>query len=198
MKHTIVEDSSPFYVKFTHDGLDKIISICQDELKKVPEVKTFLHHTLSIGVGKKILDLLPLSKKINFQEERVSLFISAPGYKHYVHIDGASVSINYGVSIVDNKCITNWYADNDIVNNFKITPDLPWNRALIEKSEFDKNKQLPVKSFLHKQQEAVIFNSSRYHDFDNSNSKEYRSVLTLRLVNKNITLEDVKKIMFEE
>ncbi len=198
MKCTIIEDSSPFYIKFAHDGLDKIIAICNEELKKVPEVKTFSHHTLSINVGKQILDLLPLSKKISFQEERVSLFISAPGYKHYVHIDGALVSVNYGVRVADNACITNWYSDDVIVNNFKVTPDLPWNRALIERSEFDKNKQLPEKSFIHKQQEAIIFNSSKYHDFDNSNSKEYRAILTLRLVNKNITLEDLKKIMLEE
>lgn len=201
MSHTIIEDSSPFYFKFTHDGLEKIISICQEELKKIkefPKVNTFLSHAFSIDVGKKILDLLPLSKKITFQEDRVTLFISAPGYKHYVHIDGAAVSVNYGVSIVDNKCITNWYSNIDIINNFNLTPDLPWNRSLVKRAEFNKSKQLPIKSFLHRQQEAIIFNSLIYHDFDNTNSKEYRSILTLRPMNKNLTLDDIKQIMSEE
>jgi hypothetical protein len=198
MEYTIIEDSSPFYIKFTHAGHDRIIDISREELKKVSEVKTFLNYTFSIDVGKQILNLFPLSKKISFQQERVSLFISAPGYKHYVHIDGALVSVNYGINIVDNTGITNWYADDDIVNNFRIYPNLPLDRAIIERSAFDKNKQLPVKSFIHKQQEAIIFNSSKYHNFDNSNSKEYRAILTLRTVNRNITFEDLKKIMFED
>jgi len=196
MKHFIIEDSSPFYVKFKHQGLEDIIVICQHELEKISQTNTFAHHALPVDVAEKILDHLPLSKLIDFQKNRVSLFISAPGHRHEIHIDQAPVSINYGVSILDNLCQTNWYADHDIVDNFPVAADHV-SRAFIHKSDFDKNRQLPVKSFIMAQGEAVVFNSNDYHDFDNGRSRHYRCVLTLRLANKNIKFDFLKKIMFE-
>lgn len=189
---TIIEDSSPFYVNFTHSGVAEIITLCQKELTKIPKVETFLHYKLPIEVSKKILNLIPFSEKIKFQEDRVSLFISAPGYRHYVHIDGASVSLNYGISIVNNECVTNWYSNTDIDSNFKVTPNMPWNRAVIDISEFDKNKQVPIKSFTQKQQEVVLLNTLMYHDFDNSSSKDVRVILTLRPTNKQMQWDEIK------
>jgi hypothetical protein len=189
---TIIEDCDPFYVNFTHAGVAEIINLCQKELTKIPKVVTFLHHKLPTEVSKKILNLIPFSEKIKFQEDRVSLFISAPGYRHCIHIDGASVSLNYGISIVNDKCVTNWYSNTDINSNFKVTPDMPWNRAVIDISEFDKNKQVPIKSFTQKQQQVVLLNTLMYHDFDNSSSKDDRVILTLRPINKQMPWNEIK------
>lgn len=200
----IIEDSSPYYVKYTHENIDAIVSICRTELEKAPslfrkllEEKTigFSNYTLSNKIGRQILSLIPFSNKIQFKENRVSLFISGPGYKHYVHIDGALTSINYGIDISDNLCVTNWYDSNDIVSNFNITSD-SYNRAIVSKEEFEKNQQLPKYKFTHKQDEAILFNTSIHHNFDNSRSNSNRIILTLRPVNDQILFEDVKKILF--
>jgi len=197
MHYEIIEDHSPFYVKFSHPGQAEIIELCQRELAEQGPVKTFNHYKIPLDRAREILTLLPLSRYIMFNGYRVSLFIVAPGYRHQVHIDQASVSINYGVSIRDDLCVTRWYADRDIEDNLTVHED-DSSRAIIDHRDFQRCPQQPQKSMTMQQGEAVIFNSSQYHDFDNSRSPHPRCILTLRLYNKNIQFDFLKRAMFED
>jgi hypothetical protein len=175
------------------------VAICQEELKKIPKPKSFQHYTLPIATGLKIISLIPFSNKFKLTESRASLFISPKKYTHYVHIDWmAPISLNYGIDIPNDMCVTNLYDKKDIEDNFKVTSDIPWNSAKLPIEEFNKNIRLPKKSFIHKQNEVVILNTSIYHNFDNSNSEKDRTILTLRLSNpkKYGNYENIKKIIF--
>jgi hypothetical protein len=111
----------------------------------------------------------------------------------------APISLNYSIDISNDKCITNLYDTKEIENNFKINSDVPSNLAKISIEDFNKNKKLPIKSFVHKQNEVVLLNTSMYHDFDNSASKEERVILTLRLAKPDCfdNYDNIKKRIFE-
>jgi hypothetical protein len=196
MHYEIIEDHSPFYIKFTHPGQAEIIELCQRELADQIPVKTFKHHVIPLDRARDILALLPLSQQISFNEHRVSLRTASPGYRHQVHIDLAPVSINYGISICDDCCETRWYSDRDIEDNFRIY-QTDTSRAIINLEDFQRCPQRPVESLRMQQGDAVIFNSSRYHDFDNSGSPHPRCILTLRLFSKNIQFDFLKRAMFQ-
>lgn len=195
MQHEIIEDHSPFYIKFTHPGQAEIIDLCRQELAKIAPVKVFRHHAVNLPLAREIIALVPLSRQMVFMEHRVSLFVAAAGYRHEVHIDPAPVSINYGVLIQDDLCETRWYSAEDIESNLTVKSN-DINRAIIDHSDFAQRPQQPQKSLRMQQGEAVIFNSSKYHAFDNSQSPHPRCILTLRLFNKNTGFDSVTQTMF--
>lgn len=197
MHYEIKQDHSPFYVDFTHPEQADIIALCQRELADQSPVKTFRHHAMPLPRAREILSLLPLSRQIPFIEERVSLFISAPGYRHEVHIDPAPVSINYGIDIRDDLCVTHWYSDRDIEDNLTVYEN-DINRAIINHRDFQRRPQQPQKSLCLAQGQAVIFNSSKYHDFDNSRSPHPRCILTLRPRSRQILFDSMHKLITEE
>ena len=195
MHYEIKQDHSPFYIKFTHPGQAEIIDLCRKELANITPVKVFRHHKVNLPLAREIIALVPLSRKMVFMEHRVSLLVSAAGYRHEVHIDLASVSINYGIDIRDDLCETHWYSAEDIESNLTVHEN-DTNRAIIDHRDFERRPQQPQKSLIMQQDEAVIFNSSKYHAFDNSRSPHPRCILTLRLFNKNTGFDSVTQAMF--
>lgn len=195
MHYEIIEDHSPFYLKFTHPGQAEIIDLCRQELSNITPVEVFRHHKVNLPLAREIIALVPLSRQMVFMEHRVSLFISAPGYRHEVHIDIAPVSINYGIDIQDDLCETRWYSAEDIESNLTVYKN-DINRAIIDHRDFERRPQQPQKSLRMQQGEAVIFNSSKYHAFDNSQSPHRRCILTLRLFNGNTGFDRVTQAMF--
>lgn len=194
MHYEIIEDHSPFYIKFKHIGQAEIIDLCRQELTKISPVKMFRHHKVNLPLAREIIALVPLSRQMTFMEHRVSLFVAAPGYRHEVHIDIAPVSINYGVDIQDDLCETRWYSTEDIESNL-IVYENDINRAIIDHCDFAQHPQQPQKSMTMRQGEAVIFNSSKYHAFDNSESQRPRCILTLRLFNKGTGFDSLTQTM---
>ena len=127
----------------------------------------------------------------------MSLFITSDGRYYRAHKDGIDnrVSINYTVQILDDKCITSWYNENDL-KDYQLD-GLTWSNPSKECNEFDPTKHTPVKSMTAKPNEAVLFNTDIFHDWDNSTSSNVRAVLTLRIENQcDIYFEDAKKILF--
>ena len=178
----IIEDCSPYYIRFTHDGINDLINLCKSyitpELLEICKSKNFINHKLSLDQAEKVLSLIPASAKINFMKERVSLFVTKPGYYYRAHKDGKNhrCSLNYTIMILDDKCVTSWYGDDDL-NVYTIDPSHKDSRECLG---FVKENHTPIKSMIAQPNEAILFNTEIFHDWNNTNSENYRVVLTLR------------------
>lgn len=198
-KYTIIEDCSPYYIRFTHDNIDEIINFCKEELSKVTTTTLFTHHKLDLENSEKLIKLIPMSTELKIIKERVSLFISKPGFYYRPHKDGIDhrISLNYAVEILDTDCVTSWYSDDEL-KNYPLE-GLSWENKSREVKGFIKNKDkhTPVKSMTAKPNECVLFNTDIFHSFDNTKSKNSRTILTLRVHNPGVHyFDDVKKILF--
>lgn len=179
VKHEVIEDSSPYYIRFTHPGIKDLLDYCHQHIPDLSDIKVFQHYIFPWEQSQKILSLVPAAKVIPFQQDRVSLFITAPGYAYTAHKDGANhrFSLNYTIRVLDNKCKTSWYSDDDL-KEYKI--DDVYNSWSREIEGFDNSKHTPIKTMIAKPYEGVLVNTDMWHDWDNSNSNNYRIVLTLR------------------
>ena len=195
----IIEDCSPYYIRFTHDGINDLVDLCQSyvtaELLEKNKDEDFFNHKLPLNQSEKVLSLLPFLDKIKLIKERVSLFVTKPGYYYRAHKDGPNhrCSLNYTIIVMDNKCVTSWYSD-DILNDYTIDSTHKDSRECLG---FVKENQTPIKSMIAKPNEAILFNTEIFHDWDNTNSENYRVVLTLRSQNPGeVYFNDVKNILF--
>jgi hypothetical protein len=193
---TIIEDSSPYYIRFKFDNLDDIVARLQDLLNKLNyENKDFVHFKLKNEVGERILNNLPF-QSVDLNPERVSFFITKPGHYYRAHKDGLDhrFSINLTIEILDSACVTSWYSDEDL-KDYSTDYLMGLSRECIG---FDKQKHIPLKSMTAVQGECILFNTEIYHDFDNSKSLNRRTVLTLRHKNPGQWyFDDIKKILFK-
>jgi hypothetical protein len=195
---TIIEDCSPYYIRFTHDNIEQIIDICQREMQSLQSVSTFTHHILNKSVAEQILNLAPMTADLKLRLDRVSLFVTPPGYYYRAHKDGVEnrMSVNYTVQILDDKCVTSWYSDEELANYN--TSGLEWKIGSRECEGFVKQNHTPLKSMTAVPSECILFNTDIFHDFDNSLSSNTRAVLTLRSITPGkIYFEDAKRIMFD-
>lgn len=199
MKYRIIEDCSPYYIRFTHDGIDKIVDYCKVNSPDIDQIqKTFIHHVFSEDQSNYLLSIIPSAQQMPLRLHRVSLFITKPGRYYRAHKDGLidRFSINYTVSIEDDQCVTSWYTDQEC-SNYQIVDKIAARSR--ECLGFIKENHLPVKSMIAKPNEGILFNTDIFHDFDNRQSNFSRTVLTLRImenVSSNTYFDDAKKIMF--
>jgi hypothetical protein len=195
---TIIEDCSPYYIRFTHDGIDELTNYCQslltDELIEKLNIDGFKNYKLPLEQAEKVLSMVPPSQRVNFIKERVSLFITKPGHYYQAHKDGKNhrCSLNYTIMIMDDKCVTSWYGDD--LNSYTIDSTHKDSRECLG---FVKENHTPIKSMVAKQNEAILFNTEIFHDWDNTNSENYRVVLTLRSQKPGeVYFDDMKKLLF--
>jgi hypothetical protein len=195
--YTIIEDCSPYYIRFTHDGLDKVIDICKQGMGGVELKNDFTHHKFHPMICREILANTPLSQGLNLNRERVSMFVTKGGKYYSTHKDGIGtrISLNYTVEILDDKCVTSWYNDEDVTSH-EIVGFVGVNESR-EATGFDKTKHTPAKSMIAQPNECILFNTDIWHDFDNSQSSKRRMVLTLRMNNPaSFYFDDAKKALF--
>jgi hypothetical protein len=203
MEFQIIEDCSPYYIRFTHPGIEDIIEYCQANLPDVESIRGFKHYKMpeESASASDLLDMTPISKYLPLEYGRVSLFISRPGLYYRAHKDGTDtrISINYTVKILDDKCVTSWYSDEDLKDYPIDNSTLYTFNSSRECLGFDKEKHTPLKSMVAKQGECILFNTDIFHDWDNRQSPNERIVLTLRVAYDQIGqvyFEDVKRILF--
>jgi hypothetical protein len=194
--YSIIEDCSPYYIRFTHSGIDEVISTCKKIADSNVYTKPFTHYRFDKDLGESVIKLLPMSNQLKFIKERVSFFVTQPGVYYRAHKDGLNFrcGINYTIKVLDDQCVTSWYSDEDL-QEYEID-NLP-SKTSREAINFNKSAHTPLKSMIAVQHECILFNTEIYHDFDNSKSQNERIVLTLRLENpSNMYFDDVKKILF--
>jgi len=207
MTYTIIEDCSPYYIRFTHPDIAKFIRIAQGVYNATKEWKRvindvdplFANYQLHSDAGEKLLKINEVHNNLLLRKDRVSYFVSQPGLRFRAHQDGLmeKFGINYPIKLLDDTSETCWYNDNEINNNYKIYEYTNKNeRAALE---FDKTRHTPLATLKYRPNEAVLINTAIFHDFDNSRSENERIILTLRsgeLDPGNIYFDDARKQLF--
>lgn len=204
MDFEIIEDCSPYFIRYKHTGSDEVIAMCKEQKSKIIDnlkvKQKFIHSRLPEQTGIEILNKVYKSKELSLSTTRVSLFVTQPNHYYRPHRDGLAVpmGINYNVDIVDDKCVTSWY-DNEMFQGRPID-NLPSNSSREIKDynrQVEKNIILPVKSMTAKQGEVILFNTDLFHDVDNENSPNERTILTLRsTLFEKINFFQARKILF--
>ena len=112
-----------------------------------------------------------------------------------IHKDGRNrkVSFNIPIEIHDELCITKWYDDSLFAG--KELKILPYTRNIVR--SLDTMQHFPhSKEMIAKPGEAILFNTDIYHSWDNTKSPEWRKILTLKLVEDNVSFQQAKEILF--
>jgi len=204
MQYKIIEDCSPYYIRFTHDGIDEFTkrALAIHDTYNWDDVNTgdipkFMHNRLNPFLGKVVLSKTPLSSDISFNNMRVSFFKSSPGLYYRAHKDGLDhrFSINYTVKILDDQCVTSWY-DDEVQTSYEMDYLDGRSRELVG---FVKQNHIPAKTMIAKPNECILFNTDIYHDWDNSTSSNERIVLTLRSTTPgSVYYDDIRQILLKE
>lgn len=176
----IIEDCSPYYIKFTYDGIEETISLARQyftySLEQMQEKLQYVN--MSPIQSYNFFKSSPVYNRLPPMDlNRVSYFISKPGCYIQAHKDGTSHKwgINFPVLVEDDLCETSWYNDEDILNY-----ELEIKYSTYAKG-FDKEKHSPVKSTVLRNNECIFLNIETFHDWDNTKSNNFRVVLTTRL-----------------
>ena len=196
--YTIIEDCSPYYIRFTHPDIEQIIDICKQGLAGVEFEKPFTHYQYPTDIRGQILRSTPLTQQLELDQNRASLFVTKPGFQYRAHKDGIDhrISLNYTIEILDSDCVTSWYSDDDL-KDYKIVGLDRLVGYSREALDFDRSKHTPLKSMTAKPNECILFNTEIWHDFDNSKSTNRRSILTLRMKNTgSFYFEDARLALF--
>ena len=196
--YRILEDRSPYYIKFTYSGIEEVVERSKELLTSIRRTGLFTHRKLTVAQATDLVQYLPFTEQFRLNLNRVSFFISSPRYQHYAHIDCAKnyISLNLGVGIHDNLCTTNYYDKDTILKNYKTYRNPPYD---------DPKTVGPVNRIVHRplmntvveQGTFVLHNASIFHDWDNSESDNERAVLTIRPADpESMTFDQAKKLLF--
>ena len=196
--YTIIEDCSPYYIRFKWEGLQEVISsVSQQSLEKEEKHAGYQTEWLFRETAAKINDMLPF-KNLELRLNRFCIFNTYPDGGAGIHKDGVDnkVSINIPLQILDDKCITAWY-DDDQFKDWTVSGNaghIPTRNIL---RDWRKAATYPtVKKMIARPDEAVLINTDIYHTFWNKDSTNSRKVLTLRVQNHSIHFDEIKKMMF--
>lgn len=192
----IIEDKSPFYIRYSHDNIDEIVTLCKSIEITSPHGSNplFTHHRISADIATNIISFVPKFKELEMNSNRVSLFVSKPGLRYVPHRDGThKIGINYTIDIRDDKCKTNFYLSEDM-DEYEIDTigGLTYNIV-----GFEPGTKTPIHTMTAVRNEAILFNTEIFHDWDNSTSDNERHILTLRsMYPGKIDFYQAKKILF--
>jgi hypothetical protein len=200
MNYTIIEDCSPYYIRFAWNGIEDIIvlvaslGIVDTSIRFSNSIIT--HYNFNVDKANQIINNLPMKSDFDISVNRVGLFVTTPGAKSTTHKDGTDhrFSINLPIEILDNNCVTSWYNDEE-VSEFKVSVVHSGYRRMLE--SMDLTSKVPSKTMIARPNECVLFNTDIYHNWDNTQSINQRSMLTFRIKNPGeMYFDDAKKILF--
>lgn len=198
MRYTIIKDCSPYYVRFTFDGLDRIVQFIKehDHLVYLSNKFTgYSHLDFHEDIALQIMDMLPMSNLVPFNKERVAIFETPPGGGCGIHKDGIQTLTSFNIILEahDNLCETTFYSDKDITG---IPTGMPYVRHIF--SDYAKLYVFnPIKSMVAKEGEMVLFNPNIWHAWQNLKSLNKRRVVTMRLVDPSaVSFEEMKNNLF--
>lgn len=203
--YNIIEDASPYFIRFTFPGLEELISYVKS-IK--PEVEygamNYFHRIFSQADAQNIISKLPMKDQFEWVDKRLTIFATPPGRCCAIHKDGNAfggpgnfdaIGLNLPLTILDDKCVTSWYSDT----LFKDSKNSGWpycySKVLFDPTGYD---HLPkLKQMTARPNEMVLFNSSIYHSWENNNSKNIRELLTFRFRHGDrVSFDEAKQILF--
>jgi hypothetical protein len=99
---------------------------------------------------------------------------------------------------MDNKCVTSWYEDEQFEGMEVNDTQLKGYTRTVFPDYKEMSKFTPCKSIVVKPLEAMVLNTDIYHSWDNSQSNNWRKVLTFRPVDTaNVSYDTVRQILME-
>lgn len=205
MNYVILEDCSPYFIRYRHEGDTHVFNMAKKFqtalMSKWQTMKHMVpyHNRMPVEDGIKTLEHVYGADRLNFQKERVSLFVTKPKSYYRPHRDGINLNwgINYNIEILDECCITNWYDSSNFEQRPHTTVNGQYRSREVVDFDFIEYKNLvPLKSMTAKEGEVVLFNTDIYHDVNNMQSDNFRTILTLRTLSFETTFDQVKKTLF--
>jgi len=195
--YTIIEDCSPYYIRFTFNGLEDVIKYANAQVAaNVKQYKGYSHDTLSCESSNTIISMLPISTEINLNVNRVAVFTTVPGGGCGIHKDATNhrMSLNIPLEVLDDQCITNWYTDEEL-KGMVLVGDTNYSRN-VYLDYTTMNKFIPIKTMTAQPNEMLLFNTDIYHSWDNTDSSNRRKILTLRpTYPESVFFDDIRKIL---
>jgi len=193
----VIEDCSPYFVRFKFDRLEKIISLIKsEEVNSVVKLQgTYTHKDFSQNITEKIVDYLPKKFKFNFLTS--AIFETPPGGGSGIHKDGKDnrISLNIPIQISDSKCITYWYDDEEQFSHLPFKGDLSYTRNVYADHN-NLSKFMFSKSMIAQENESILFNTDIFHSWKNYSSEHVRKMFVLRIKDRNtVYFDDAKKIL---
>lgn len=201
----IIEDASPYYIKFHFPNILSIIDYAQEHkscvngltLKEynVADGAVYRHLNYTTDIGQEIIDQLPFKSAAEFNPQRVAVFETPPGGGCGIHKDGADtgMSLNIALEVHDDVCQTFWY-DDDVMANM-VEYGMPYTRN-VWRNYRNMHRFRHSKSVNLQSEEAMLFNTNIFHSWTNLASGNRRRVLTLRTRPANTTFETMRSKLF--
>lgn len=193
----VIEDCSPYFVRFKFDRLEKIISIIRSEEPNLHVDRIdpgYVHKDFNKNITEKIVSCLP--KKFQFNFATSAIFETPPEGGCGIHKDGKDnrISFNIPIQVLDNKCVTYWYNDTEQFDSLKCKSDFYSRNIFYDYNSMD--KFISSKSMISKENEMILFNTEIFHSWKNYSSKHDRKMFVLRIKDRDtVYFDDAKKIL---
>ena len=139
MTISIIENASPYFVRFTHEGIDKIIDLCLSIIQQnkgtvytqyvenlethvdwfPTDISEYEHDLTVIKLDQEsieqIIDLIPWKNEVfDFKNGVIFIMKTGPGWRQTIHKDRSDFGLNYVLYVADDKCITTFYNEQDV------------------------------------------------------------------------------------
>lgn len=194
---TVIEDCSPYYIRFRFDQLEKIISLIKSEEHKliIKFQGSYIHKDFPENVTRELISCLPRQFKFDFITS--AIFETPPRGGSGIHKDGKDNRISFNIPILvnDDKCVTYWYDNDGQFDHSKNLGNILYTRN-IYKDHRTLDKFVPSKSMVAQENEMILFNTDIFHAWKNHSSKHVRKMFVLRIKDRdNIYFNDAKKIL---
>ena len=199
----VIEDCSPFYVRFTFDNLSQIVQYAKDNDKEIGFTKylkeergpDYEHINLYADVGQRIVEMLPFKDIAPFMTRRVAIFDTPPGGGCGIHRDGADTKVSFNIVLdsADDLCETTWYNSTEAFESLEQQGfEDNYTRCVYPNYRVMAFRHSPIKRMVARPNEMILFNTDIYHAWQNVKSTNRRRVLTLRLLESDLSFKDIK------
>ena len=203
MSYTIIEDASPYYVRFTFDGIEQVVNYINN--LGLPEQVTsnpgYSQYQFDVVTGDSIISMLKLPDHphAKFKPDKVKIVLTPPGGGCGIHKDGqaSKTSLNLMLMINDTNCYTDWYNEDDFAD-MPLLGDVTYSRSIYE-NIIDMNTRFnPTRTINFKANELVLLNTDIWHSWSNVDSKCVRKILSLKHIwQSGLPFDELKKIIFQ-
>jgi hypothetical protein len=204
--YTIIEDCSPYYIRFLAPEQEALKTVCMDIVNATEYNKGYTYQKLDKTVSATLSKIIgPMFQFLKLNTNRISIFVTKPDFYKVPHKDGADFKfgINYMLQVPDQNCVTQWYTDESLRNFFyNQYTDSVFDQTLRlrEVHGFYPGAVAPAKSMIAQEGECILFNTDIFHDWHYkgpADPKSKRIALTLRCREGTpITFDDAKQLLF--
>lgn len=206
--YNVIEDCSPYYVKFYHESLPKIVNYIKNKKYVINEdwktsIAVLGRYQFDINASQEILSMLPMYGTVpRFDANCVAVWRTPAGGFRNAHKDGLQngCAINLPIDIADNCCITSWYNDDQLSSCVEESKSIYFHGregGFREAKGFSFDKHRPNISTVMGSNEFILFNSNIWHSIDNRQSPFDRSMITFRFEDsENLTYIDIYRQLF--